>query len=257
MYRFWSVFFGILPIACLALCFAAPGMGWWFPKNISTFGGEIDDLFNIIMVITTFTFIVCNILLVTFMWKYADKGDDRKAMYTHGNHKLEVAWTAATALLLAFIAFSQMDIWVRVKFPESSSDVTTTAQVLARQFEWRMTYPGDDGVRNTPDDIHSNGELVVPVHTKVKIELVAQDVLHSFFLPNLRVKQDAVPGLKTPVWFEAEETGTFDLVCAELCGWGHYKMKGRLRVVTKEQYEAWKTKQAAASAAVTESAGDD
>ncbi len=64
-------------------------------------------------------------------------------------------------------------------------------------------------------------------------------MLHSFFLPNLRVKQDAVPGMKIPVWFRATETGTFDLVCAELCGWGHYKMKGRLTVESREDFDEW------------------
>lgn len=71
------------------------------------------------------------------------------------------------------------------------------------------------------------------------VQLKSADVLHSFFLPNLRVKQDAVPGMKIPVWFRAKRTGTFDLVCAELCGWGHYKMKGRLTVQSPEDFKVW------------------
>jgi len=73
----------------------------------------------------------------------------------------------------------------------------------------------------------------------VMVKLESQDVLHDFFLPHLRVKQDAVPGSTIPVWFKATKTGEFDLVCAELCGWGHYKMKGRLTVEPRSDYEAW------------------
>ncbi len=82
----------------------------------------------------------------------------------------------------------------------------------------------------TPDDIHVVNDLHLPVNEEILIDLKSADVLHSFFLPNMRVKQDAVPGMKIPVWFRATEKGTYDIVCAELCGWGHYKMKGRLTI---------------------------
>jgi cytochrome c oxidase subunit 2 len=79
----------------------------------------------------------------------------------------------------------------------------------------------------------------VPVNEEILLELKSADVLHSFFLPNLRVKQDAVPGMRIPVWFRAKETGSFDIVCAELCGWGHYKMKGRITVESREDFNRW------------------
>ena len=101
-----------------------------------------------------------------------------------------------------------------------------TVEVTGRQFEWRLRYPGPDGSFDTPDDLFSVNELHVPVNEDILVQLKSADVLHDFFLPNLRVKQDAVPGMKIPVWFRATEEGVFDLVCAELCGWGHYKMKG-------------------------------
>ena len=89
------------------------------------------------------------------------------------------------------------------------------------------------------DDIFVVNDLHLPVNEEILIDLKSADVLHSFFLPNVRVKQDAVPGMKIPVWFRATETGTFDLVCAELCGWGHYKMKGRLTVESREDFDKW------------------
>ena len=82
-------------------------------------------------------------------------------------------------------------------------------------------------------------DLHLPVNEEILIDLKSMDVLHSFFLPNMRVKQDAVPGMRIPVWFRPLETGQFDLVCAELCGWGHYKMKGRLTIESRAKFERW------------------
>lgn len=239
MYRFWSCFFATVPIFAISLSYWCHENGMWLPKNVSTFGGDIDELFNTILLVTSIVFVICNLLLVVFMWKYADKQDGRRAIYTHGSHKLEIAWTLLTAALLGFIAFSQTGIWIKIKFPESSADIETIARVTARQFEWRITYPGPDGKFDTLDDVRSTSILAFPINKRVKIMLESQDVLHSFFLPNLRVKQDAVPGMKTPVWFEATEAGDFDLVCAELCGWGHYKMKGKIKAMTPEAYDDW------------------
>jgi cytochrome c oxidase subunit II len=125
----------------------------------------------------------------------------------------------------------------------------TTVEVTGRQFEWRLRYPGKDGKFGTPDDVYHVNDLHVPVNEEILVSLKTQDVLHDFFLPNLRVKQDAVPGMAIPVWFKATDTGTFDLVCAELCGWGHYKMKGRLTVQTREQYDEWLSEMFAAQEA--------
>src|SRR3954469_25116554 len=95
-----------------------------------------------------------------------------------------------------------------------------TAEVNASQFDWRFRYPGADGKLGTADDIENPFEFVVPVHEEVLFILRSRDVIHSFFVPYFRLKQDAVPGMAIPVWFEATQEGTYDLVCAELCGWG-------------------------------------
>jgi cytochrome c oxidase subunit 2 len=111
--------------------------------------------------------------------------------------------------------------------------------VIARQFEWRLRYPGRDGVIGTTDDVYVVNDLHLPVNEDILISLKSMDVLHSFFLPNMRVKQDAVPGMDIPVWFRATKEGEYDLVCAELCGWGHYKMKGRVTIETRAKYDEW------------------
>jgi len=113
------------------------------------------------------------------------------------------------------------------------------AEVTGRQFEWRIRYAGKDGVLGNEDDVSIANDLHVPVNEEVVLKIKSQDVLHSFFLPNLRLKQDVVPGMKQHVWFKANRTGVFDIVCAELCGWGHYKMRGRLTVESRDDFNRW------------------
>jgi len=102
-----------------------------------------------------------------------------------------------------------------------------------------MTYPGLDGKFGTPDDYSQENLLHVPVNHVVQVTLMSKDVIHSFFLPNLRLKQDAVPGREITVWFNATKSGDYEIPCAELCGFGHSNMKGYLKVNTPEEFQAW------------------
>ena len=146
-----------------------------------------------------------------------------------------------------------MNAWADVKM-RKPKDMPPTVEVTARQFEWRLRYPGPDGKLGTPDDIHHVNDLHIPVDEEVLVQLESMDVLHDFFLPNLRIKQDAVPGMSIPVWFRATDTGTYDLVCAELCGWGHYKMKGRLTIESRASFDQWLAKMGAEEQATQEPA---
>jgi cytochrome c oxidase subunit 2 len=110
----------------------------------------------------------------------------------------------------------------------------------AEQFEWYPTYPGPDGQLGTDDDIEAPINIIhVPVNQKVIINLSSRDVLHSFFVPALRVKQDAVPGRPISLWFEATQTGEYEIACAELCGLGHYRMRAFLTVEDEATFQAW------------------
>jgi cytochrome c oxidase subunit 2 len=102
-----------------------------------------------------------------------------------------------------------------------------------------VRYPDEEGNFNGANIIESAYDIYVPVDTAVVFNLRSRDVLHSFFVPQFRLKQDAVPGMSIPMWFEATEVGDYDLICAELCGWGHYKMAGKVHVLEKADYEAW------------------
>jgi cytochrome c oxidase subunit 2 len=237
-----TLLFLLVPILGVWTFMKADDWHCWFPQNVSSFGAQIDGLFNLIMYMVAFTFIVTEVCLAWFVFKYskarADKGE-----FTHGSHKLEMIWTAIPALALLFIAFTQMETWALVKFEKNFpkngpySIEKPIAEVWASQFDWRFRYPGEDGQFGTVDDLERSFEFVVPVNTDVVFRLRSRDVIHSFFVPEFRLKQDALPGHTIPVWFKAEKEGVYDLVCAELCGWGHYKMAGVVRVVSAAEYE--------------------
>ena len=117
-------------------------------------------------------------------------------------------------------------------------DIAPLVEVTGRQFNWDFRYPGPDNKLYTIDDIvRTDGRLYLPVNEDVLLKITSADVLHSFFLPNLRLKQDVIPGMDQSMWFKAKAVGGFDIVCAELCGWGHYKMKGRVYFLPRSKYE--------------------
>jgi cytochrome c oxidase subunit 2 len=235
--RFWSILFLLVPILGVACFVAGPAYRMWLPRDVSTHGHTVDHLFWFILILTGIVFVATEVALFWFMWRYDSATNRDRVKFMHGDHHLEVIWTILPAATLLFIALYQMNAWADTKMRKPQ--IPPTVEVTARQFEWRLRYPGKDGIIGTRDDIHHVNDLHVPVNTEILIDLKSMDVLHSFFLPQMRVKQDAVPGMKIPVWFRAKETGTFDLVCAELCGWGHYKMKGRLTVESQEDFDRW------------------
>ncbi len=250
MGRFWSLLFLTVPILGVAVFWWRAGAGYWLPRDISEHGHQIDHLWTFILILTGLVFVATEVLLFWFLWRYDGAKNTDPVKYTHGSHNLEVIWTILPAATLLFIAIYQMNAWADVKIRNPGAEgVATTVEVTGRQFEWRLRYPGKDGKFGTPDDIYHVNDLHIPVNEEILISLKTQDVLHDFFLPNLRVKQDAVPGMVIPVWFKATDTGTYDLVCAELCGWGHYKMKGRLTVQTRDQYDEWLSEMFAAQEA--------
>ena len=226
------------------------------PDNIGTYGGEIDSLYRVILWIVLATFVLTEGLLFFFIFKYRAKPGG-KAIYTHGNHRLEMIWTLIPGAILFWLALYQMGTWKDIKIQKPDPAKGLVVQVLARQFEWAFRYAGPDGKFNTNDDITAP-VLNVPVDTNVTVLLRSQDVLHSFFLPHLRLKQDTVPGLTISQWFNVKPGNTtdeerarrkalgkrsddfdFEIACAELCGIGHTKMRGVLKVHSKEGFWKW------------------
>jgi cytochrome c oxidase subunit II len=265
--KLWSVFFGLVLTAIFALCAVSPWVGWWLPHNVSSYGGDVDALFYIILAITGVVFVITEALLVWFMYQFA-YNPQRRARYLEGNHRLELVWTVATAAVLLYIAFTQVNVWENIKYQGRMPEPDQVVQVMGRQWEWQIRYPADvtktdaEGHRwaEAPeiDDLRVSNEMHTWVGAKVRIYLKTQDVIHSFGLPNLRLMQDALPGKTIPMWFAAKEANTqwneaagrcdepadasrrWEIACKELCGGGHYRMRGRLYVHPGiEDYQKW------------------
>jgi cytochrome c oxidase subunit 2 len=226
-------------------------MPWWLPPAASTFAADIDFMFLVITVITGTAFVVVELGLLWFIVKYRAR-PGRRAHYTHGNARAEVIWTAIPAVTVVVLGIMSNGVWVKIKGRNSAPADAVPVAIRAEQFEWNITYPGADGQLHTGDDFTVRNQLHLALDRPVKLELTAVDVIHSFFVPEFRIKQDAVPGMTIEVWFEPTKTGQYELACAELCGHGHYSMAAKVFVHTPEEYAAWA--QQAAQAPVEEAA---
>lgn len=255
MGRFWSLLFLAVPVLGTALfligMLAKSGpLALWFPENINPMAFEIDRLHDIILALIGVVFVGTSLALFWFLWKYDSATNPNRAKFVHGNHRLEIWWTAVPTVILIVLAVYQFKVYADVRIhrpmlvgadgmlgtiddrPEPPS-----FEVVGRQFEWRIRYAGADKQLDTSDDIIGEvNELHVPVKVRMVGSLKAADVLHSFFVPALRLKNDMIPGSRQIVWFQANKPGAYEIVCTELCGWGHYKMKGRFVVETPEEF---------------------
>lgn len=308
MQKWWSFLFGGVMLAATLSVIASPFVGWGLPKNVSSYGGQVDFLFHFILIITGFFFILTEAILVYFMYTYAAEPGrqehvvghhySEKSVFwvqffkkiakpvttvIHNQHRLELAWSIIPGIILVIISIVQIRAWADIKYQSrmpNPGEQPLNVEVSARQFEWRMRYPSpgrlaewaakpelakDFAFNPHEDDIHVVNEVHAWKGHKVLVHLKTRDVIHSFYLPNMRLKQDALPGKTIPVWFQATDFNTretesgkwvdgydpqtkengkseqiWELNCAELCGWGHYKMQGRLYVhETKEDFLKW------------------
>jgi cytochrome c oxidase subunit 2 len=285
--KFWSILFGATMLGAFLLFIVSPFVGWWLPKQVATFGGDIDVLFYVILIVTGIFFVLTEAILVYNMWAFAGQ-PGRKSEHVHTNHRLEMAWTIVPGVLLVILAVAQIQVWADVKFKKNMVIDADTQQmeVTAQQWLWRVRYPSHktmEAWKNNPklaenydkkpdmDDVHLANEIHVWSGHKVVVHLKTVDVIHSFFLPNLRLKQDALPGKTIPVWFavkegeyncEPREDSTthekrwveigyvdeqhkdldkiWELACAEFCGTRHSMMRGKLYVhKDKADYLNW------------------
>ena len=232
---------------------------YWFPELASEHGGRIDSLFGTVLVVTGIAFVLVQGALGLFVARYGANGNERAA-YWHDNPKVEAVLLITTAVILTVLVFMGQRVWASVYFSDQPQNATII-QITGEQFLWNFHYPGADGQfgrtdtklitstnnigldRNDPiakDDVVSVGVMHVPVGKPVRVRLRSKDVIHSFFLPNFRVKQDAVPGMGIEVWFTPTRAGQYEIACAELCGLAHYRMKAALTVdESEEKFNEW------------------
>jgi len=230
---------------------------WWLPPVASTQGIEIDRLFYTTLVVTGIAFVLVHLVLALFVWM---GGRRQTAAYWHDNRTLELTYTLTPAAILLTLVSMGAVVWGRIHAPPPENALVV--EVRAEQFGWFFRYPGADGTfgrvepalinaRRNPlgldpadpagqDDIVARGgDLHLVVNRPVHVRLRSKDVLHSFFVPQFRVKQDAVPGVTIPVVFTPTRAGNFEIACAELCGVGHYIMRGKITVESQAAFDAW------------------
>lgn len=229
----------------LAAAASAHAGGFIPPEGVSTYAGDVDKFYYIVLGLTGAIFVITELLLFGFSIAYR-KRPGRKAHYTHGSHTLEFWWTLIPTLILLYLGISSEMLWAKMRLADIPEDAYTI-EVKAEQWTWSFRYPGDDGELHTDDDLEVLNQLHIPAGRVVRFDIKSKDVLHGFYIPQLRVHQDTVPGLTTSLWVEATKTGEYDVLCTQFCGSEHYQMKGRLTVHTQEDFDAWLAAQAAES----------
>jgi cytochrome c oxidase subunit II len=230
---------------------------WWFPEAITDHGPAVDRQFMITIIVCGIAFAAAQIGLGWVVWKYRDSADKQRATYSHGNNRLEMLWTVVTAIVFIGLAVMGQRVWASLHLNAAPPDAYPI-ELTAQQFAWNVHYPGGDKKFGKTDpkyiddttnpvglvDTDANGKddsvsptLVIPVNRPVEITLKSKDVTHSFWVPQLRFKQDMVPGMAIRVHFTANKVGKYELSCAELCGMNHFKMKSYLLVLPQSDFD--------------------
>jgi cytochrome c oxidase subunit 2 len=236
----------LIPVLAAAPAFAQ-AKNWPFSKwqtpDVSKDGWRPEALFwyTTLFCVIAFTLVVA--ALVAFSLKYRARSG-HTATYDHGTSRTSYAVTAVLAAIVFIlidtnlVRVSQVDIGEYLFNWPTSAD-TVKVEVMPQQWAWNVRYAGPDGIFNTADDIVTLNELRVPVGHPVMVNLKAKDVIHSFYIPNFRLKHDANQGYVTRTWFTALKEGTFEIACSQMCGWAHYKMRGELTVMAEKDFQKW------------------
>lgn len=237
------------------------------PVNASSHGHEVDMMIYLVHILMLVLFVGWAVYFTVTLFKFR-KGKNPKANYfgvqSHITTLVEIGVVIVEAILL--LGFS-IPFWAKQvnAFPKRTD--TIEIRVIAEQFAWNVHYAGPDGIfgktgiahfnkqsnpvgldpsdPNGKDDVTTINQLHLPVGKPAIIHLTSRDVMHSFSLPVMRVKQDVIPGLSIPTWFTPTKTGQFEIACAQLCGLGHYRMKGFLTIHTQEEFDRWLNEQSA------------
>ncbi|MFL5901509.1 MAG: cytochrome c oxidase subunit II [Solirubrobacterales bacterium] len=202
----------------------------WDGQQASTAAPKIDDLLNVMIVLSSFVFSLVMVMLFYALWKFRAKpGDESDGEPIHGNTRLEVAWTVIPTIIVLFGAGYSWSVLSDIESPVSDS---LTIDVFSQQYAWSFGYPSNGGA-------WSQGELHVPVNRQIHFKMHAQDVIHSFWVPEWRIKKDNVPGITTTAIVTPDRLGAYQLICTELCGFGHASMRAKVVVETPRDFGKW------------------
>jgi cytochrome c oxidase subunit II len=235
---------------------------WWFPVDISTIGPRIDRQMDETMWATGILFLSSQLILACFVWSFGDKKDGRKIKHFPGGPGPLIAFAIIlVGVEILVLSFVGSKVWASIYMtpPEQGS---LQVDVAAEQFAFNFRYLGPDGKFGTvhPERVRDGngnffgldpandvdarddiivGTLTVPVNQPVSLTMHSKDMIHSFYVPELRIQQDIVPGLTVPLHFTATKVGKFEIVCTQLCGLGHYSMRSFLEVLPQDQFDQW------------------
>ena len=202
----------------------------WDGQQASTAAPKIDDLLNVMIVISSFVFSLVMVALFYALWKFKVKpGDESDGEPIHGNTRLEIAWTLIPTIIVLFGGGYSWKVLDEIEKPAKNP---LTVEVFSQQYAWSFGYPGKGGV-------WSEGEFHVPVNRQIVFKMHSQDVIHSFWVPQWRIKKDNVPGITTTAIVTPDKVGTYQLVCTELCGFGHASMRAKVVVESPAKFQKW------------------
>lgn len=256
MGRALAVIIWILTLGSVSLFFVKK---WWFPTSISEHAPAIDRQFMLTIIVVGVAFTAAQVGLGYMVWKYRDRGQKDRALYSHGSNRLEVVWTIVTAVIFIGLGIMGQSVWASLHFNKAPAG-SFPIEVVAQQFQWNFHYPGKDGVFGRTDpsliddsalnfigldetdpnakDDATHSVIAIPLGRPVELILRSKDVTHDFWVPQLRFKQDLVPGMAIRVHFTAITPGKYELACAELCGQLHFKMRSYMLVLPVEEHTA-------------------
>ncbi|HKG45543.1 MAG TPA: cytochrome c oxidase subunit II [Pyrinomonadaceae bacterium] len=232
---------------------------WWFPAAITEHAPALDRQFLITIVVVGLSFTAAQVGLGWMVWKYRDTGSKSdRAVYSHGSNRLEMLWTVITAIVFITLGVMGQSVWAALRLHDAPPG-SYSVEVVAQQFQWNFHYAGRDNKfgRTDPQLIDDSAlnfvgldssdaasaddsvttSLVVPVNRPVELRLRSKDVIHNIWVPQLRFKQDLVPGMEIKVHFTPNRVGKYELACAELCGQLHFKMKSYMLVLPDEEFQ--------------------
>jgi cytochrome c oxidase subunit 2 len=202
----------------------------WDGQEASTAAPKIDDLLNVMIVLSAFVFSLVCVMLFYALWKFKVKpGDESDGEPIHGNTRLEVAWTIIPTIIVLFGGGYSWKVLHDIEQPVKNA---MTVDVFSQQYAWSFGYPGKGNA-------WSQGELHVPVNRQIQFKMHAQDVIHSFWVPEWRIKKDNVPGITTTAIVTPDKLGTYQLICTELCGFGHASMRATVVVEPPGKFQKW------------------
>lgn len=238
--------------------------GYHMPPDLNVSGHPIDVLILCLHVFMILLFVGWGIFLLITLIKFRQR-ENHKASYQSATTKLPKFLELGVVLFEAFLLVGlSFPIWNRYKNDPPPKDQALTIRVVAQQFVWNFQYPGEDGKFGrtdikfvsdsnplgidpsdpaSADDFFTVNQMHIPVEKAVIVQISSKDVIHSFGVPVLRVKQDAIPGQVVPIWFKVKKPATFEILCSQLCGISHFMMKGNITAQSTEDFQKWSQEQ--------------